>query len=161
MILYSVTVHFHEGHTQLLGIFSSIERAKEAGRLFALKFDRLTPIWVSQFTEGPMMEDFQWADLALHDLEITPHDLDESQFVLPDLKKMKYSDYLQTYHWHEVRVAALDRAKYRCQVCNRKDLTLNVHHRTYERRGEELPEDVIVLCRECHELFHKNGKVQR
>jgi 5-methylcytosine-specific restriction endonuclease McrA len=42
-------------------------------------------------------------------------------------------------------------------VCNEeasKGKPLDVHHRTYERRGAEKAEDVIVLCRRCHELFH-------
>lgn len=31
----------------------------------------------------------------------------------------------------------------------------------YERRGAELPEDLIVLFRKCHETFHKNGRLAR
>lgn len=30
---------------------------------------------------------------------------------------------------------------------------LHVHHRTYERLGEELPEDLVVLCEVCHEAY--------
>jgi len=50
-------------------------------------------------------------------------------------------------------MAALKRAKYSCQLCNSKD-NLNVHHRTYERRGHELASDLIVLCKQCHKTFH-------
>jgi 5-methylcytosine-specific restriction endonuclease McrA len=31
---------------------------------------------------------------------------------------------------------------------------LEVHHRTYERVGEERPADVIALCKACHEKHH-------
>lgn len=72
---------------------------------------------------------------------------------------MPYKDYLKTDWWKEVREAALERANHRCQVCNGTRGGLNVHHRTYERRGFENPEDVIVLCRDCHALFHKEGKL--
>jgi replicative DNA helicase len=75
-----------------------------------------------------------------------------------DLRTMSYQDYLQTEHWQQVRKAALKRAGYRCQLCNRKGV-LHVHHRTYIRRGHELPEDLIVLCRGCHETFHQERRV--
>jgi hypothetical protein len=32
---------------------------------------------------------------------------------------------------------------------------LEAHHRTYERRGEELPEDLTALCPTCHRWFHE------
>lgn len=73
--------------------------------------------------------------------------------VLQRLKTMPYGEYLQTVHWHEVRQAALKRARYHCQICNSSG-PLDVHHRTYERRGEEWNADVIAICRPCHERHH-------
>lgn len=75
------------------------------------------------------------------------------------LKTMPYVDYLYTEHWQNTRQKALARAGFRCQACNREK-HLHVHHRTYERRGEELPEDLTVLCAPCHKTFHENRKVQ-
>lgn len=74
----------------------------------------------------------------------------------PCLRTMPYDEYLQTDHWKDVRTQALRRAGYRCQVCNDGG-QLDVHHRTYERRGEEAPGDVTVLCRSCHSVFHDGG----
>lgn len=71
-----------------------------------------------------------------------------------ELTTMPYSAYLQTPEWQARRAEALERARHRCQVCNSGGL-LDVHHRTYERRGEERPEDLTVLCRRCHYLFHR------
>lgn len=76
-------------------------------------------------------------------------------------KGMAYRDYLQTAHWELTRSLALERAGHRCQLCNGLKGGLNVHHRTYERLGAELPEDLIVLCRDCHRIFHKEGKLAR
>lgn len=76
------------------------------------------------------------------------------------LHTMSYPDYLQTEHWQQKREEAHERANGRCQVCNTTS-SLNVHHRTYIRRGYELPEDLIVLCKGCHQLFHDNGKLER
>jgi hypothetical protein len=76
------------------------------------------------------------------------------------LRSIPYKDYLRTDHWQEVRHTALERAEGRCQVCNSKE-RLHTHHRTYKRRGEEWPTDVIVLCADCHRMFHDNGKLAR
>ncbi len=78
---------------------------------------------------------------------------------LRELKTMSYRDYLQTPEWKERRAARLKAARYSCQVCNARNITLNVHHRTYVRRGEEFARDLIVLCEGCHKLFHRNGSL--
>lgn len=75
------------------------------------------------------------------------------------LRAMPYREYLKTDHWKATRNAALKRAGFRCQVCNNGNVTLNVHHRTYENRGNELSRDLIVLCQHCHQTFHDTGKL--
>lgn len=79
--------------------------------------------------------------------------IEERKNNLTRLKTMPYDDYLQTDHWKEMRQVALRRANCRCQMCN-TDKTLQVHHRTYIRRGEEYPNDLTVVCRKCHETHH-------
>jgi len=64
--------------------------------------------------------------------------------------------YMASGDWDHRRRDALRRAGYRCQLCN-ADKPLDVHHRTYERFGNELPGDLIALCRECHDRFHAKG----
>lgn len=36
---------------------------------------------------------------------------------------------------------------------------LDVHHRTYERLGQEQEYDLTVLCHRCHSLFHSVGRI--
>jgi 5-methylcytosine-specific restriction endonuclease McrA len=62
----------------------------------------------------------------------------------------EYDAYLASAAWQRVRVAALVRARWRCERCGR--LADDVHHRTYRRLGHERPEDVEVLCADCHAL---------
>lgn len=76
------------------------------------------------------------------------------------LKRMPYSDYLSSEHWQETRQKALEADGGLCRVC-RSPNRLNVHHNTYERRGEEALGDLVVLCADCHELFHEAGKLAR
>jgi 5-methylcytosine-specific restriction endonuclease McrA len=73
---------------------------------------------------------------------------------------MPYGAYLQTSEWAERRRGALRRANDRCETC-RTDARLHVHHRTYERRGEERPDDLIVLCEDCHLAVHTSGGSHR
>lgn len=79
-------------------------------------------------------------------------------YQMKSVRKEAYSDYLQSGNWKVVRLAALHRAGHKCQICNGTE-HLEVHHRTYERLGEEAPNDLVVLDRPCHELFHINGKL--
>lgn len=75
------------------------------------------------------------------------------------LKTMPYKDYLQTPEWQSRRLQHLKSSGFRCQVCNSPEKLLDVHHRTYERRGEEYYKDLIVLCRKCHDTFHSENKL--
>jgi replicative DNA helicase len=77
---------------------------------------------------------------------------------ITELKTMPYDQYLLTPEWQERREQALFRAQHRCQVCNNTE-QLNVHHRTYERRGAEEDGDVTVLCHSCHSLYHRAQKM--
>lgn len=76
------------------------------------------------------------------------------QHRLYELRTMPYKEYLQTPEWQAQRLRTLRFAKYSCQICNTAETTLDVHHRTYERRGHEYHRDLVVLCRGCHGKFH-------
>ncbi len=72
----------------------------------------------------------------------------------------KYGEYLKTDYWITVSKAVKARAGYRCQICNSQH-DLQAHHRTYDHRGKELDhlDDLICLCRRCHETFHGKHNV--
>lgn len=75
-----------------------------------------------------------------------------------ELRWMPYRDYLGTDEWSERRKSVIRRAGFKCQVCA-ADGRLHVHHRTYARRGVERAEDMVALCADCHELFHRHGRL--
>lgn len=72
---------------------------------------------------------------------------------IQELKHMPYREYLKTPEWQDMRERRLRAARYRCELCHSQG-TLHVHHKTYERRGEEYASDLIVLCSNCHAKFH-------
>lgn len=49
---------------------------------------------------------------------------------------------------------AMTRAKGRCEMCGTNQRQLHVHHKTYERFGNEHPLDLVVLCDRCHKKAH-------
>jgi len=62
-----------------------------------------------------------------------------------------YLDYLQSAEWRQFCDQAMAYYGRSCVICNSND-NLQVHHRTYERLGQELISDVIILCDRCHKL---------
>ena len=72
------------------------------------------------------------------------------------LRAMPYDVYLKTPYWLDLRRRMIHKAGNQCQVCKKSGVgaVLNVHHRSYDRLGEELPSDLMVLCRECHSTHH-------
>ena len=72
--------------------------------------------------------------------------------------KANYQAYLTSDAWKKKAEVAKLAAGFRCQVCNDSE-SIQVHHRTYEKIGDESPSDLIVLCDGCHSLFHASKKV--
>jgi len=73
----------------------------------------------------------------------------------------RYYDYLKSPEWISVSTLVKKRAGYKCQVCNSPH-DLQAHHRTYENRGNEINhlDDLICLCRRCHNIFHGTEQVE-
>lgn len=69
---------------------------------------------------------------------------------------MSYKNYLHSTHWKTTKFL-LYSTKRRCSLCRSKK-NLNIHHKTYRRLGNENPNDLIVLCQECHYIYHKYAK---
>lgn len=74
---------------------------------------------------------------------------------LAELRAMPYRLYLRTPEWRRTRAAALVRAGNACSLDVLHTDGLEVHHRTYERLGDELVTDLVVLCHSCHQLHHE------
>jgi len=64
---------------------------------------------------------------------------------------MNYKQYLKTSEWKKLRQQVLDRDKC-CQTCVLIQ-NLEVHHKHYKTLGNEKLDDLITLCKECHEVI--------
>lgn len=77
-------------------------------------------------------------------------------YIAVGLEEINYTEYIKSDEWKKKADAAKEYADNRCQLCNTEGtkIQLHAHHRTYERLGSELPEDITVLCAKCHGKFH-------
>ena len=65
-----------------------------------------------------------------------------------------YREYIRSKAWRDRRNQVLRRSRGVCERCGKWPV-VNVHHRTYERLGSERLEDLIGVCRHCHEEMHQ------
>jgi hypothetical protein len=63
--------------------------------------------------------------------------------------------YLQSSHWKSFSRKIKKSANGKCSQCKQSAGALDCHHLNYEHLWHETKEDVIVLCRTCHEKRHK------
>lgn len=68
----------------------------------------------------------------------------------PEKSPVSHSTYIRSREWNVRRKQALKDANYKCERCGISGKKLEVHHLHYENLGEELPEDLIAVCRKCH-----------
>ena len=80
-------------------------------------------------------------------------------------KTSTYERYLKSIEWWFRADAARQRAGNHCECCGSPPPhqgNLDVHHLTYIRLGQEVPEDLQALCRSCHESIHlEQGLLQQ
>ena len=76
----------------------------------------------------------------------------------PILGKYTYNQYISSKEWRERRQSMSTDAV--CFTCGTKD-NLHLHHITYERIGNEKPEDLVWLCRKHHKSIHKFARRKR
>lgn len=66
----------------------------------------------------------------------------------------EYHQYMRSEAWNEKRLERLRIDGYVCQDCYADDRPLDVHHLKYENFGDEDMDDLISLCRQCHDERH-------
>lgn len=73
---------------------------------------------------------------------------------------MNYQEYLNSEHWKNIKKETYKKQDI-CVLCKSKD-NLNIHHKSYKAKGvnvlykeHKFKDLLIVLCKECHEEWHK------
>ena len=66
---------------------------------------------------------------------------------------LKYQTYLISPEWAKLRSQVRTRCKNLCEKCKVRRVEA-IHHKTYVRLGNERLEDLLGVCRKCHEKIH-------
>ena len=97
-------------------------------------------------------------DSTQDELRLQREEKDRALKLLYIIESVDYKEYIKSAAWHQKRLARLKKDKYTCQKCGDTE-SLEVHHLTYAHLGDEPMEDLICLCRACHQKVHdKYGK---
>lgn len=68
-------------------------------------------------------------------------------------RRRNYLTYLQSAEWQSKRAQVIARSGGVCESCG-KARGLDVHHKTYARLTDERLDDLMHVCRPCHEAIH-------
>jgi hypothetical protein len=61
--------------------------------------------------------------------------------------------------WKKKRKVAIDRSRGYCENCGAKS-RLEVHHVTYDRFGQEDPNDLLAVCVPCHQVMDRDRQFE-
>lgn len=67
-----------------------------------------------------------------------------------------YTSYLRSEAWHKIRTAVLERDRYLCQACLKRQAT-QVHHlsyRIFKQVGRSAGFELVSICYKCHSIIH-------
>ncbi len=70
------------------------------------------------------------------------------------LSRMTWPKYKNTPEGRSLCSRVILRAGNRCEMCNKGGVPLQIHHRSYDRYGQERIDDCRALCRDCHARHH-------
>lgn len=102
--------------------------------------------------------DRTWGDYTTFDWKVPYCGLCREDERIARLRNMPYTSYLRSSWWQHVKREVLSEDHRMCQRCKRYQedygFTLDVHHKTYKRRGMEKREDLETVCRDCHKSIH-------
>lgn len=75
--------------------------------------------------------------------------------------RREYNDYIASPAWAGKRERALKKHGRICKACGSTDPGLHVHHHTYDRFKRERMDDLVILCKPCHDIVHRMHNAQR
>ena len=125
----------------------------------SIKKDRLPPSVKHKIQAHIDEIEFCKKILPVSDLILEVSQFDTTLMKSPSLisEKIKHWGYQHgfNYSYSSRRIAILHRDNYTCQCCGKKNCRLEVHHIKFRRDGgTDDEENLITLCKECHDGVH-------
>lgn len=75
-----------------------------------------------------------------------------------------YEKLLKDERWADFRAKVLFERGDKCEVCRKSNVVCQIHHNVYRyglKPWQYEPEDVTVLCEQCHSDYHKFIEILR
>lgn len=121
--------------------------------------------WLAPSVEVKIQEHLNAINRIMKILPITEIHIETAEFDTQRLKAMENGkplpvgeDYQkgEMYDSFNARQYVLKRDNYTCQCCKKhKDIKLHVHHIETRKIGSNSPNNLVTLCKDCHEKVHK------
>ncbi len=117
--------------------------------------------WLSPSIQHKLDSHIKAVNLVKKILPITKINVEVANFDIqkiknPNMSRKEYQNGEQKGFWN-VREYVLCRDNHTCQICKGKsgDNVLEVHHIVSRQVGGDRPDNLITLCRSCHQRLHK------
>jgi hypothetical protein len=143
--------------------------ARWLNRKNSIRKDRFSPTMVSKINSHLKEINFVKSILPIKNIILETGNFDIHRLKNPNINKWEYQKG-DLYGYSNIRELVLTRDKYVCQNCKGKlkDSKLEIHHIIFRSKGgSDASENLITLCKTCHDDLHKgkislanNGKVK-
>jgi hypothetical protein len=74
--------------------------------------------------------------------------------------RQAYAAHIRSSYWRWLRDIVGEFVDWRCERCGLFGRDFDLHHKTYERFGEERSGDVEYLCKGCHRVADQERRAQ-
>jgi 5-methylcytosine-specific restriction endonuclease McrA len=92
--------------------------------------------------------------------EVSTRDSKQSRRIASNQLSVEYTQYINSIQWLAKRAQILKQRGNKCEECGTTQ-AIQVHHLHYRTFRHERPQDMKVLCKTCHELWHRMKKCAR
>lgn len=134
-------------------------KARWKNRASMQKEGRLSPSIKSKVDSHLREKKFVESILPVSRWKVETASFDIAKINNPNIKKWEYQNGSQE-GFYNVKAYVLHRDGYQCQMCKTKNGKLHVHHIVFRSKGgTNSPDNLIVLCKSCHEKLH-NGEFE-
>ncbi len=134
-------------------------KARWQNRASMRKEGRLAPSITSKVDSHLREKKFVESILPVFCWKVEIASFDIHKISNPDVKRWDYQKGNQK-GFYNVKAYVLHRDGYQCQKCKTRKGKLHVHHVVFRSNGgTDSPENLIVLCSDCHEKLH-NGEFE-
>ena len=94
--------------------------------------------------------------LPVDNIIVESTEFDPQKLKNPNIAGVEYQNG-DSKGFYNVKQAVLNRDKYACQICGKTGGKLEVHHIVFKKQGGyDRMDNLVCLCKDCHEKIHKN-----